>query len=715
MTFFGLLPVWFQASAAGLETKANTDWVIESAREVGHRLERGLPYRVRISPTLSKDLVLISPLGNAFTQLECLAKTLNASLVVKNGVAKIERTNSDLKRIEDHRSAVRLGWLQEKIEEVTNGRRQLLQGREFRDAFNILYAQRNDWLRKASNSREVRATPIPDPYKVLPEESTLLAIISLIGERKLASLHSGTYYQVILPASGSTAEPAIRILVSDLNRSRPASGLASQLGGYVAVGQGLPADEWVGPGGDTASIRVVAKATASGLSVTLEGFTAGGSLTVRSAIFAGPRPPAGTTGGDSKGPVGQTIIAPDEVQRAVEFASSAGKDRSFPSWFSEPDRNEPTNAFIAFALKQIALSSLTAGDTRKCVGFAVFDNLWPEVRQSLVGGRLDVRHLQNLMRAGTPYETLDDGTSLVWRPVDPDVAEQVQCDRVALRDFIASFVREGAITVRSVARLYAGSNSANAGLVGEYDPLCNGWPVRTSLATGTRMVTQSFGQGLFRLLGRISDADWQDLLNGHTRTAGSLGVEDDCRAFLAERPAVNSIRKLSDFDRAPLTNLGSSGAADVAITLHLREETVFRIWDAATSETEPEIAWNDERAASTFFPVPREMVLAGKEFHLAIDEPALRAKWATKKVRLGRQQTLDFIVTLPSGAFIACSLTGGQVQRSDVTTFDGLPPLVQQRLLALTTENAIAYAKAMVAARNHQGAIFQETPASTKP
>ncbi len=129
-----------------------------------------------------------------------------------------------------------------------------------------------------------------------------------------------------------------------------------------------------------------------------------------------------------------------------------------PEWFSQPDKAEPLNQFVAEAIE-----ALVARESEKPCVVVAPDSLLTTVPDYVVNGEVNMDALVRSMTERLGFEHVESGGWSVWRPRDLQWSEACQGNRKVLTQFISEVKKNGP-QLRSYCAMFARASEFPLGL-----------------------------------------------------------------------------------------------------------------------------------------------------------------------------------------------------------------------------------------------------------
>lgn len=652
------------------------------------RLSAVLGKQVCVGSDLAEERLYVDPRGaSAADELRSVASCLHCSVLQDGRTITMGRLGSDLATLRRERARVRLQWILRRRNEIQGFRRQRL--RSETDAPSILALAGSEArelvqfsLKKATNHGNFSLTP----EQLLPNEVLIEAAMDEVGLSKIASVPSGEGALWESSPSNPIAIP-LPDVTNLLKRFNAAEG---ELGKIPISPEAISSLRtmamrplWSPDPSPVTSLRLHVFAASSVVNVTLEGADDTGKVVMSAYFLAGPTDQTLTASDLSRGPS-------NEQPHEIKLTESEVKvfdlhpDSRIP--LSErqlhPDSYEPLRYLAAKAMSGVA-DEHPAG----CFVAEVPDSYARYGLQAVRGDVLDVRLFKELLMQSDPYEEIDDGSTVVIRPVDPEEVEARRADRHVLASFIqdanqGQFVDTYAQATVSRAAGHLPSALSQTWLNLWRDRLLRRWQGNGSASLD-----------LLYVLGGINQGYWQSMESGATYTASELGIDADLlRIVLDDRLPIRTDGSVPEIyrhasDLAPGGDVGSA-----TFSIRPVEGQVVRLWQGTENEQQGFEPLDLNRLAGLGLVRIETSPSTGPRVTTSREEyESSILKWKFRFAHLGGG---TLTIGLSPHAFFEMPLASQVTDLSDPEGFRDLPAAVQDQIWSIAQSQAIRAALA---------------------
>ena len=667
-----------------------------TAGEAARRLSAELGMAVRIDRALSSDIVFIDPHGvDPKVEVRAIGSALEASVTKDGAGLVIRRTNEDSAKIFAARLEERKKAIAARLIAVEKFRSVGLRG-GISEAITEGLEARNREVNAEMHGKEGPTVIDFQLGQLMPAEGLLEAVMRRIGSDQLARIPVG---EVAVfedhPKLDAKPLPDYQDLIGRYQTD--ADELASyKLGNNIATARspffGGDLDIIGRPIEAPKRLRLEVRSTTSGLGCTLDIYDAPGRR-VDGAGF-------GVSFGDlafirdiliseQKGVKPETIQAPPETLAACAF-EAAPRAKDWPAWYLDPEHVEPLKPMAEWLLERMAAQS--AG---KCFVLCATDGLFAQIPQCIHNGRLYVSLFERRLSGGAALiERTENADSVVWRYTYPEYTEATTAVRSVLGQFARSARSAGGPGFRSIATLlHDGSR--------EMSYLPRLWEMRSLQGYFSWRYDGNMDFESYRLVGAITDQDWQLLASGAALSVEHLGIGKELTELFAQggHPP-HSPEQLPDLYRhaEELFDTGSVGRTQVSMRSASRN--MIRLVPGKGAEGE---AWAPIGVLSSFGRQRAvgdgRLALSRDQFESNIDRMG--------RYRLGRASTIDLIIWLPHGCVIELD---GPIFHVDTTTDSALsyadvPSGVRDDIWQFSCDAAVAAWKSVVTVSSKDAAV----------
>jgi hypothetical protein len=588
----------------------------------------------------------------------------------------LARTASDEKEAEQERVNERAGWLQLKLNDVAEYRLARTKGRTLSSAID---AEINKAAR-VSESIAGGFLDSPEPgfaSELLPAEGLLTSLISAIGAKPLSSTPIGeSSVWEDSPVAGARPLPPHKDLTdkyvaemetirgSELSPKTKIEADKLGLSGFFA--------EW-GQVTQPARLRLEVRPEETMTVVSLAGYDASGKQILTATLIAQPvkvwrRPEIIVKDNLLRGDATWLPLTP---QSAAPLSLSAQElIAKPPAWFLKPENNEPLDLFVGDALRAMAKKVPT-----KCMAVQVVDGVWDDAQASIVKGRLNAQAFESMLKEWTRYERLETADYVVWRPKGTIDPARCQADRKAMGSFTQAVIRNKALDLRTLAKFRESSGPVQTSLTLYWSRTLR-WDPQTSLSGDT---THTF----YRLIGSISDTEWQRLAMGRVLTVGDLGLSGRFASLLDEdRTPIQSAMPFPAVLRHPRESFPSGDIQKAPVRVIRRRRELL---GTVSSQGDGIIQWSEGIPALSILTV-RNDPEKGPVYSMTRDE---YERWLKAlKFRTGIQDETAVVIQLPGGTFEVASFADPLIPTSALSTYDGLQSSVRDAIWLKAKESA---------------------------
>lgn len=642
------------------------DGLISVQQEVS-RLSHELGSHVTVAGPLGSNMLFVASHGvGPKVEASAVALALHASLVESRKVLVIKRTASDQKKLSQEREAERASWITNALRFQADERKRLQASQSLEDAIAATVSSALEGFDPhppGNPNSVVRAlSALRNGLPLLPSAILLDGVVRRLTPERLASIPTGrTQVFENSPTANAVDLPNIEDLLDEFaiasNRvakiSIPdqdsAEFIRSNFPEYAGLGKAV---------GKPAKVRLVVRSSgATGLVVSLEAFDEAGTC-VGSATLAISKP-GGLGIAFLPGAVasqGSSVWVPIGIIAAncARFQYLQKAAEQIPDWLLYPEKKEPLSVFLSYGLRSISDETPNA-----CVVINVPEHLFVDGGMCVSGDKIDAGAVERMMRDVELMTPVAENQSVVWRSLDPEFNEAGLSDRAVMGHFARTAAASRGIGARSEGRLarFCG---------GFYDVWSD--DVRSVVSPNVTLdsAMANLPNPFLRLIGAISDEDWDRLESGRTLTVGQLGVTSELDAALLQDPKLHGAPRIPDLYRHP-SELVSAGRL---------EETPIRIESTMTRVGRLETT-SQYGGWAQLKDLPKELRSECLE--------NLHPKWGMSRQELeqflqskcrfhtGQRLVGTLVVSLPNGLFIRQPLPMPAENVSDQLAYDEMP------------------------------------------
>jgi hypothetical protein len=625
----------------------------------------------------------------------------------------LKRGPAELDKIRNHRTAVRLAWIDRQTKLITEYRKhQEAAGSSPAEELNAALHEADDIAVKISK-RQTFSQGKTNFLQLLPSQELLLNVAQKVGWTKIASQKSGITRILETPKSALADEdlpPMDDLLEQYKSKALRWENLNLDEQSLYAMAQmgASPAMLGLGTRNTIARLRLQVSAATQGIFLTLEGFNSIGTRVLLATFHAGPadelRHPVMVMKEAERDPRSVWLPLSEGAKAALKFVSNSNP-RSAPNWFSNPDKLDPLSVF-----SQEALLRLEDDSTSHCTVLTLSDSLWNDSSFSMANGSLNLAAFKQFLQEWTPFEKVQSAGAVVYRPLDPEFVESQQANRRALKRFVSDYAVSSESQLRQVAKFYAGAASPQST---ELSPLVTFWGGITPRVGSRFPATHDMPAGFLEIVGAIPDDQWQSLLNGTAVTADQLGVTDQLLRYLRQDPGLTFSSPPSDLRRHALENFESDSIGQALFTVTRRITPVFC---HLTNGVIDHHGWQSEKAFFYADVLPREAITHnGKDFKLAWSQEDFNRFMAKNSYQFGEIDGLTIHLELVRGIFIEHHFSSSPTSISDVTAYDNLPDHLKKDLwdqMSATSLEEAAFSYNLMRNGGSSNTSQSETPVS---
>jgi|GEM_PF-2311357 len=657
---------------ASLVVSSGSPEVLSAGQEAAN-LAAELSRTVTVSKELSGRLVFVERHDcSALTAIKGLADCLHASLVNTAQGSVIQRTKEDERQIRAALVATRSDWLRRSLFEIDKYRKAHL------DPSAPVNSVAGEVDRQDAISHELEQERVPKTAEftvreLMPAEGLLVGLLGRIGVAKLAesSLQERTVFED-RPITGAEALPEHVGLSDEYSSEIEAFNVANlptsaiRRDGFWKNEMDRFAAGWGSKPKVVSRLRLEEVCVGNQIDLLLQGYDASGSEVLRAEVLSGPTKMLSTpdmlikqAANDKTDQVWCQL--PGEGAAAAKWVSDPGKQK-FPEWFVHPDKMEPMNLFVAPALKALA-----EADSTKCVAIEVTDSFWPLTQQCVRNGAVSMKALKETISQWTPFERVEKGDEVLWRPEDPRLAESRQADRKELARFAQQAQQEGHASLRATARLYHDGSVEAGGLtnIWEFDArvALNQWSTE-----GKNLTSR-----MYKLIGDIADSEWRSLTSGQTLTSGELGTTADLTRLVEDDDSISAEADgpIPDIYKH-YRELFPNGVSDqTPISVRALQVPVMQSWpiDPSFDMWGPMVSSSGEPMIHGFLGIR----LVNGTFAPRQSRDEFEAGFQNRMFRLGQTDGQCISIGLPLGIWVRAESHGFVTSHTDPMRYSDLP------------------------------------------
>ncbi len=636
-------------------------------------LEKRLHKVITAKPELRNHLLCVRPNPtDPEAELTAIATALRAEIMRTEHGIVLGQTETDLIKARERWAQGRAKWIQQRID----------LGLAFRKAHDAddapLVAAKTGIdiaLRIDDRFRSGDASGFADPglSELLPAGKLVYTLLNRIGAQKLGALRGGSPCAVFEtdPIGNGLPLPEHSGLLQAFNESTlllREIKVPDNLVHYMRI----PLD-CIGPGSGSATrVRIECQEQPASFYATLEAFDDSGHLCGKAFFdartFSGPIRGYEAYLQDYRQSRRNRHLEPipSGLLSLAKRVTKAGN----PTWFERPSEQEPLRIYASFAMESLAKDS-----PEPCVVIDMDDGLFETAIHVAEGEKLDLDGFQILLDHLDPYEQIHGQGFCAWRPADPDTPAPISRKELGL--FVQHSLANGYMDLRELS-----------GLTQHITPLLRTCTERLykALALGpNNSEIHPPSQVTCKLIGAISDADWDALLAGRSLTAGQMGITDDFLKFLLGTAEFEGAAKLPEQYRHPTELYRGTSFADTPIHITRQDDAVYRILEQGKRPTR----WD---------PVGPGIWQFGLRAHLVSGEPRLettRDQFESKlderfRFQTGKRSLLQMVLGLPKGQVWRCNLPNPIGDVSGSMRYSDLQRDIRDHNWSIMVQNAMA-------------------------
>jgi len=641
------------------------------ARELS--IQIGKP--IQVEKSLQDVLLLVEP-GSSTPKslLQNVATALHGSVVSKNDGLSIVRTQADVARDNQAICTERSGWITHRLNLNSDHRLELMRqgsaSEMIASDFSSAIQQRDALV--SGRTRDVAAF---NGAELLPETVLLESLLSKIGLSKLASLQGEdvAVYEDN-PCAGELAVPEhtdlldrYRTSVEQLDRREIPPQLLNNL---QAAGKASHFNNWglpIEPG----KVRITEIASWVGMEFLIEIFDGNGHRLGGSGLYAG----------NTKGPLATSfMLRSAESQKGAKWVQVSGvglqaqmptadpKSGKLPLWYYCPTKTEPLNLFVGSVLRGMA-------DDRPGQPTIIVANdaMWNLARQCTVGTRISTDAFERALIDEFGYEKTELNGCTMWRPRDPAFAMLCHADRKALERFSGALEADGEVSLRSLSELFSESNADGLSLAST-------WSSMARLGRGSGALSCDRSPMFLKMLGKIPDEEWDDLMASKPVTLGQSGIAADFADYLVKDFTVRTEgADVPDLFQHPAETLPNGPASGAIVKFNSHEVPVIQ--DGEMGTWIPQSVFETSRPSgvpltSSFKDGQFTVTTARSDFESAV----------TQTYRFGSRDELTILFQLTGNLYVSARVHGNVEPTSADLTYQDLPADLRDRIWANTCQ-----------------------------